>query len=105
MKKNSLLNLFKSLTLQYQLSILFIFLILAISMPIGIYGFKNTFDAYIEDAIDIGDSDVKNLSNGIENILFEVPDDLEFLVGYYGFERYLDWVSVQDSKEVTKWKK
>ena len=98
-------NLFKTFNLKNQFITIFVSMFLIGSTIIGLYGYNNAKNAYINEAIDKGKEEISFLENRMTTTLKSIPSDLSFLANFYEFKQYLNWLNVGDEENTLNSKK
>lgn len=79
--------------------------ILTISVGlVGWFGMKRTSEAYSEMAYNVRATDIKRLTNELEDILQNVPQDVTFFSNFYALKRFFIWSEMKEHYKAEKWK-
>ncbi|MBF0318199.1 MAG: response regulator [Nitrospirae bacterium] len=89
---------------QKLVGVLAVVTLLSVSV-IGIYGYQNASDAYIDNAVMLNAQKGYENAGKIESFLLDVPNDITFLSRLYALEKYLHWEEIGEDERMKLWQK
>jgi len=98
---------FKNLKFSIKNKILILFLTIIVTSVgiVGLFGFQNAKDSYMESSLSVSAKETNDVSNKIESILKNIPKDVLYNSNFYALEKLLIWENLDEKRKINNWKK
>jgi len=93
----------KDFLVKNKIMILFIVVMVTTVSIVGWFGYNSAKTSYTQSALDLNKEEVDRLSENLELLLKNVPNDLDYNVNFYALRTLLVWENLKEKDKINYW--